>query len=119
MFENRVFYKKADKLYLGYEGPFDKITPIRNGLLLGEVYKGRFYPSAHLISSLKFENLKKAINFSVNDERLIRYLKGETIENVENLKGFVAVCVDGFTLGWGKAEGHIIKNYFPRGWRLE
>lgn len=119
VFANRVFYKKADKLYLGYEGPFDKITPIRNGLLLGEVYKGRFYPSAHLISSLKFENLKKVINFSINDERLIRYLKGETIENLENLNGFVGMCVDGFTLGWGKAEGHIIKNYFPRGWRLE
>ncbi|WAM32955.1 RsmF rRNA methyltransferase first C-terminal domain-containing protein [Caldicellulosiruptor morganii] len=118
-FENRVFYKKADKLYLGYEGPFDRITPIRNGLLLGEIYKGRFYPSAHLVSSLEFVNLKKVINFSVDDERLIRYLKGETIENIENLKGFVAMCVDGFTLGWGKAEGNIIKNYFPRGWRLE
>lgn len=118
-FKDRLFYKKASKLYLGFDGPFDKITPLRNGLLLGEVYKGRFYPSAHLIASLKCENLKVAINFSQDDERLWRYLKGETIENKENLNGFVGICVDGFTLGWGKAEGHIIKNYFPKGWRLE
>lgn len=118
-FLNRVFYKKSDKLFLGFKGPFDKIIPIRNGLQLGEVYKDRFYPSAHLIVSLKYEDLKNPINFSTNDERLYRYLKGETIENRENLKGFIGICVDGFTLGWGKGEGDFIKNYFPKGWRLE
>jgi len=118
-FDNNKIVIKGNKLYYGYNVNFKSIVPLRYGLQLGEIYKDRFYPSAHLISWLKIDNLIQYINFNCFDDRLYRYLKGETIENKEKYKGFVAFLVDHFTLGWGKAEQNIIKNFFPKGWRLE
>ena len=46
----------------------------------------------------------------------MKYLTGECIEC--NKKGWTAVCVDGFPLGWGKASGGILKNHYPKQLRL-
>ncbi|MBS6579770.1 MAG: SAM-dependent methyltransferase, partial [Clostridiales bacterium] len=53
-------------------------------------------------------------------DRVIRYLKGETIdlkdeESVE--KGWVLICVDNYPLGFGKAAGGSVKNKYLAGWR--
>lgn len=32
-------------------------------------------------------------------------------------KGWCLVCVDGYSLGWGKAAGAILKNHYPKGLR--
>ena len=57
---------------------------------------------------LSQETYKKILNFSVQDERVIKYLKGETLD-VEDLtgrkeKGWYLVCVDGYPLGFGKLK---------------
>ena len=74
--------------------------------------------------SLKMENFQSVINFNVNDSRVIRYLKGETLD-VEDLaeelsnSGWCLVCVDGFSLGWGKlVNGQLRNKYYP-GWRWQ
>ena len=54
---------------------------------------------------LRKEEVKHTAEFSLEDERVIRYLKGETVE-AEGKDGWTLVCVDGFPLRLGKtAEG--------------
>ena len=56
------------------------------------------------------------------DERVIRYLKGETIllKDEEALeKGWVLVCVDGYPIGWAKCTGKSLKNKYYPGWRWQ
>ena len=94
---------------------------LRTGLLLGELKKKRFEPSQALAMNLTRDEYAHTINLSADDERVGRYLKGETIE-VDDLtsvkeKGWQLVCVDGFPLGWGKLSGGTLKNKYLPGWR--
>mgnify|MGYP002230710710 CR=1 FL=1 len=57
---------------------------LRSGLLLGELKKKRFEPSQALAMNLKMEEYAHTLNLSSDDNRLMRYLKGETID-VEDL----------------------------------
>ena len=55
------------------------------------------------------------------DERILKYLKGETID-VDDLvsqkdKGWFLVLVDGYPLGWGKLANGTLKNKYLPGWR--
>ena len=94
---------------------------LRSGLLLGELKKKRFEPSQALAMNLKMEEYAHTLNLSSDDDRLMRYLKGETID-VEDLipakaKGWHLVCTDGFPLGWGKVTNGTLKNKYLPGWR--
>ncbi|MDO5589585.1 MAG: RsmF rRNA methyltransferase first C-terminal domain-containing protein [Lachnospiraceae bacterium] len=95
---------------------------LRTGLLLGELKKNRFEPSQALAMCLKKEQYKNVIDLNVADERVNRYLKGETLD-VEDLtgpkeKGWYLVCVDSYPLGFGKLSGQTLKNKYLPGWRL-
>lgn len=64
-----------------------------------------------------------SIDFPAKDERVIRYLKGETVD-VSDLecgkeKGWQLVCVDGYPLGWGKLVNGTLKNKYLSGWRMK
>lgn len=94
---------------------------LRTGLLLGELKKKRFEPSQALAMNLKKEEYEFTLDLSVEDERVIKYLKGETLD-VEDLvspkeKGWYLVCVDGFPLGFGKLGNQMLKNKYLPGWR--
>ena len=96
---------------------------LRTGLLLGELKKKRFEPSQAFAMSLKREEYAKILNLSVQDERVIKYLKGETLD-VEDLtgrkdKGWYLVCVDGYPLGFGKLANQTLKNKYLPGWRWQ
>lgn len=92
---------------------------IRNGLLLGELKKNRFEPSQALAMALKKEQYNNCIDLKLSDERVIKYLKGETIDvdDFPDSKGWALVCVDGYPLGWGKSNGSQLKNKYLAGWR--
>ena len=94
---------------------------LRTGLLLGELKKKRFEPSQALAMHLKLEEYKHTIDFSISDERVIRYLKGETIvlEEGEGHGGWNLIGVEGFPLGWGKCISGMLKNKYAKGWRWE
>lgn len=95
---------------------------VRNGLLLGEIKKDRFEPSQPLAMALTKDAYAAVINLPATDERVRRYLKGETIliDETESTrqKGWQLVCVDGYPLGWGKLVGGVLKNKFLSGWRM-
>ena len=89
---------------------------LRNGLFLGEIRKNRFEPSQSLAMALKMNEYDHAVSLDVADERVIRYLKGETIE-LEGENGMTLICVDGYPLGWGKLTNGTLKNKYLAGWR--
>lgn len=96
---------------------------LRTGLLLGELKKNRFEPSQALAMCLSSEAYPHIISLELEDERILRYLKGETLD-VEDLvsekaKGWYLLCVDRYPLGWGKLAGGTLKNKYLPGWRWQ
>ena len=114
----------GERIYYMPEGLPDMrgIRFLRTGLLMGELKKKRFEPSQAFAMSLKKEEYRKNINLSARDERVMRYLKGETLDVSDQIsakeKGWFLVCVDGFPLGWVKLDGGTLKNKYLPGWRL-
>ncbi|SEB75893.1 RsmB/NOP family class I SAM-dependent RNA methyltransferase [Paenibacillus sp. GP183] len=100
---------------------------VRPGWYLGALHRGRFEPSHALAMGLRMEDARRVVNLAVTDARVIRYLKGETLEVSPEevrrdepgiaLKGYCLVCVDGFSVGWGKWHEGMLKNEYPPGWR--
>lgn len=93
---------------------------LRSGLLLGEQKKGRFEPSQALACAIGKGEYDNVFDLSCDDERVIRYLKCESI-NIEDagLKdGYVLITCDGYSLGFGKLKKNNFKNKYLPGWRL-
>lgn len=95
---------------------------LRSGLYMGELLKKRFEPSQAFAMVLKKEEYASVIDLPALDERILRYLKGETIE-VEDKEcarsgGWQLVCVDGYPLGWGKLIRGTLRNKYFSGWRM-
>ena len=114
------FIKMGDELHFLKQEYFslDRLKVIRNGLHLGTIKKDRFEPNHALAMFLNKGQVKNSIDFDHNDNKVISYLKGMTIEETTNKKGYVLVCVNGLSLGWGKDDGRIIKNLYPKGLRM-
>jgi NOL1/NOP2/sun family putative RNA methylase len=116
---------QEDRVYLMPEGikGIKGLRFLRSGLLLGTLTKDRFEPSQAFAMVMKKDQYKATIDLSSLDHRVIRYLKGETIE-VDDLplkrqKGWQLVCVDGFPLGWGKLVNGSLRNKYLPGWRWQ
>ena len=120
------FYKFGDQLYLmPEEMPSLKgLKVLRPGLHLGTLKKNRFEPSHALALALNAEQVAHSLNLSAESDEIRDYLKGQTLNTsvIEGLqkggeKGWYLVCVDGFSTGWGKFAGGILKNHYPKGLR--
>ena len=114
----RIFINKDYAYYLPKDALIDKsLHYIRTGLLLGEIKKNRFEPFQALAMNIKFNEWENPLNLSATDERVIKYLKGETIEADDEYMGIRLVCVDGFSLGFVKQNKKSCKNKYYQGWR--
>lgn len=117
---------KNNKLYYIKKGcpNAEGLRILRQGLLMGEIRKNRFEPSQALAMALRMEEFRNTLNLSVSDGRVLKYLKGETIEFTSQDavrgcdEGWILICVDGYPLGFGKAKNGIIKNKYLPGWRM-
>ena len=89
------------------------IKVLRPGLELGEVKKDRFEPAHGLALWLK--NCANTLSLPADSEDLRRYLHGEVLPCGK--RGWCLVQVDGYSLGWGKADGNTLKNHYPKGLR--
>ena len=97
---------------------------LRTGLLLGEWKKNRFEPSQAVAMALRMKEFSQTLSLSAQDERTVRYLKGETIFPTEEeaavfKKDWVLIGVDGYPLGWAKYTGSNFKNKYYPGWRWQ
>ncbi len=81
---------------------------LRTGLLLGELKKGRFEPSQALAMALRPGQYPCVLRLGVGDERVIRYLKGETVslrEDEVSLRGWSLVTIEDFPLAGPRGLG--------------
>ena len=99
--------------------PLARTLPLRylsEGVRLGEFSGGKFLPHHNLFTALGADFLNKE-NLTLGDPRLSAYLMGLEIEAKQCADGFVAVLVEGYSLGGGKCVGGTIKNHYPKGLR--
>lgn len=110
------FLRFGEQLYLAPDDiPILKgLKVLRCGLHLGTFKKNRFEPSHALALSLRPEEAVYRLDLSA--EEAVRYLKGETF-TAQGEKGWYLISVEGYSLGWGKLAGGIMKNHYPRGLR--
>lgn len=96
---------------------------LRNGLFMGEFKKKRFEPSQPFALALHAQDFDQVLDFPADDERLSRYLRGETLDVSDLLagekkrKGWQLVMAAGYPLGFGKLVNNNLKNKYPAGWR--
>lgn len=108
----------GEHLYLVPEGmrSLEKMKVVRPGLHLGENKKNRFEPSHALALALQPSQVEQSYALDSKEEEEL-YLQGNTLHCEGSLNGWTLVTVDGFSLGWGKAQGGILKNHYPKGLR--
>ncbi len=88
---------------------------LRYGLHLGSIENGkRFEPSHALALALDSSEVKKKIEIDL--PCALSYLHGDVIPCGDE-KGWYVISIDGFSLGWGKASGGMMKNHYPKGLR--
>lgn len=92
---------------------------LRSGWQLGTLKKDRFEPSQAFAMGLKKDQVTRALDLPLSDSRVLRYLKGETLETPEAADGWTLVCVDGYPLGWGKVQHGRLKNKYAVSWKWE
>lgn len=120
---SRMDVQKERVFYIPEKMPYVKgLRILRCGLYMGDMKKNRFEPSQSLAMFLKASQFPNSICLSVADERVIKYLKGETIELEENERnaykdGICLICVEQYPLGFGKLSKGTIKNKYLPGWR--
>lgn len=112
------YIKFGENLYLIPENMpnLKGLKVLRPGLQVGEIKKDRFEPSHALALALSPEEVKQVYDLSSTDRLSRAFINGETFP-AEGGKGWHLVCVDGFSLGWGKLAGNIMKNHYPKGLR--
>lgn len=109
----------GDQLYLlpKQMPDFSGLRVLRAGLNMGTVKKNRFEPSHALALSLKETDVRQSCNLKAEDDAVTKYLRGETLTYIGE-KGWVLMCVDGYSAGWAKLAGETLKNYYPKGLRI-
>ncbi|MBQ7064354.1 MAG: RsmF rRNA methyltransferase first C-terminal domain-containing protein [Firmicutes bacterium] len=116
--EGAVTELSGDKLYAVLLDPERRkgLRILRPGLLLGEIAHDRFEPSQALAMMLRPDQVRQSVSYGPEDERTLRYLKGETLTG-DYPDGWILVNVSGYPLGWGKASGGLLKNKYLKSWR--
>ena len=119
-FKDGKFIKRKEKLYFEPDNTLDlnNLRVLRSGLYLGEYRHDRFEPSISLALALNKEEYTNTINFNKDDERVLKYLKCETLNVKEfNNEGYVLICVDNYPLGFGYVKNGQLKNRYPANYR--
>ena len=113
-----IFLLFGDQLYLAPKDmpALKGLKVLRPGLHLGTMKKGRFEPAHALALSLSPKDAVHCCNLSGDSREARQWINGMTLSK-DGEKGWQLVCVDGYSLGWGKLAGGILKNHYPKGLR--
>ena len=129
---NEGFLAAGSRVHLSPLPPrmFDGIRVVKMGAYQGEVKTGKdktiFIPSHAFALSLSPADVRSDMRISLSreDERVTRYLKGETLSLTEEEaaslapNAFILLAVEGFSLSFAKTTGNSLKNLYPKSWRL-
>ena len=90
-----------------------KLKVLRPGLELGEVKKGRFEP-AHALA-LWLKDCKNIESYAPDSTEMAAYIHGDVVPSEK--KGWCLVKAGDYSIGWGKGDGRVLKNHYPKGLR--
>ena len=86
---------------------------LRPGLELGACRKGRFEPAHALALWLKTCN--NVQDYPADSPEIADFLHGNVIPS--DRRGWCLVTAGGLSIGWGKGDGRVLKNHYPKGLR--
>lgn len=116
-----IYISFGSQLYLlPEEAPSLKgLKVLRPGLHLGTMKKDRFEPAHALALAIRAEDA--VLSFDLSVEEAEKYLAGYALtaqnDSMQKEKGWYLITVEGYSLGWGKLSGEIMKNHYPKGLR--
>ena len=90
-----------------------KLKVLRPGLELGTVKKDRFEP-AHALA-LWLKTCENQQDYPEDSGEIRAYLRGDVVPSTQ--KGWCLVSAGGYSIGWGKGDGRVLKNHYPKGLR--
>ena len=90
-----------------------RLKIMRPGLELGTIKKDRFEP-AHALA-LWLDDCSHVHTCEPDGDAMKAYLHGEVIPSEK--KGWCLVKAGNFSIGWGKGDGNVLKNHYPKGLR--
>ena len=118
-----IYLRFGEQLYLapGDMPALKGLHVLRPGLHLGTLKKNRFEPSHALALALSPKEARRCCpvdgpKAQEGHTAAETYLKGQTFPFAGE-KGWYLITVDGYSLGWGKLAGGIMKNHYPKGLR--
>jgi NOL1/NOP2/fmu family ribosome biogenesis protein len=91
----------------------NRLKVLRPGLELGEVKKDRFEPSHALALWLKDCACQES--YDPEGAEIREYMHGNVIPSRK--KGWCLVQAGEYSIGWGKGDGTVLKNHYPKGLR--
>ena len=91
----------------------DRMKVLRPGLELGTVKKDRFEP-AHALA-LWLKDCRNIQDYPAESEEMAKYIHGDVVPS--DKKGWCLVRADRYSIGWGKGDGRVLKNHYPKGLR--
>lgn len=114
----KPYIQYQDMILLPPEGLPDlgRLHIVRGGVVAGQLVKNRFEPSHQLYMVYGRQSANQE-RLTLEDPRTAVWLRGEEIEAKTAQKGWCAVLVDGYPLGFGKVSGGKIKNHYPKALR--
>lgn len=124
LFDKKIIVSFGENIYLMPEemGSIEGLTVLRPGLQIMRNLGNRFEPSHSLALSLRTFEVTGRVDLDYGEAAL--YISGEVIRkpgqaglDETELQGWVPVFVEGFSLGFGKADRGTIKNHYPKGLR--
>ena len=105
----------GETLYWTPEGTpqLQRLKVLRPGLELGIVKKGRFEP-AHALA-LWLKSCTNVQDYGAESTEMAKYIHGDVVPST--IRGWCLVTADGYSIGWGKGDGTVLKNHYPKGLR--
>ena len=125
-------YMFGDQLYLCPEDmpSVNGLKVMRGGLHLGTIKKDRFEPSHALALFLTADDVCLCKDYPSDSSEIKSYLNGQTMKITDDTsdtagthvtkesKGWALITTDGYSIGWAKAAGGMLKNHYPKGLRI-
>ena len=121
MMDRELAQKLEDAVWIG-RSLFERGKTSGSSANMSFFHNGTMYisQSGSCFGTLKADEFRRTISWNREDDRVIRYLKGETISLAPEegpVKDWCLVCVDGSPLGFAKGTGMALKNKYYPGWR--
>ncbi len=93
----------------------ENIPVLRQGVMAGEIVKNRVEPHHHFyMSALLQDRFKNTA--ALDENQLAQYLQGLPLTAAAP-RGFLCLRYEGYPVGFGKSDGTVIKNKYPKGLR--